>query len=154
MNIFLTHYTLSPPPHTHTKFSTESGHVLKLNLICFGQVVGIFAGFGVLLLVASPFLLLAAPCILCCKCKICKCCDDDDNDAISTWHLLQVSLLVWSQVTVRSDICLMGGRPMGAAADSDVVQSPRDGTLKIRHPCSVCVWNEKVSVKWTSIRVA
>ncbi|KAK7099653.1 E3 ubiquitin-protein ligase RNF144A-like [Littorina saxatilis] len=48
------------------------------------QVVGIFAGFGVLLLVASPFLLLAAPCILCCKCKICKCCDDDDNDAIST----------------------------------------------------------------------
>ncbi|ESP05337.1 hypothetical protein LOTGIDRAFT_181176, partial [Lottia gigantea] len=36
------------------------------------QVVGIFAGFGVLLLVASPFLLLAAPCILCCKCKICK----------------------------------------------------------------------------------
>lgn len=48
------------------------------------QVVGIFAGFGVLLLVASPFLLLAAPCILCCKCKICKCCDDDDNDGIST----------------------------------------------------------------------
>lgn len=43
------------------------------------QVVGIFAGFGVLLLVASPFLLLAAPCILCCKCKICKCCEDDDE---------------------------------------------------------------------------
>ncbi|ELU14626.1 hypothetical protein CAPTEDRAFT_180577 [Capitella teleta] len=42
------------------------------------QVVGIFAGFGVLLLVASPFLLLAAPCILCCKCKASKCCDDDD----------------------------------------------------------------------------
>ncbi|KAK2154512.1 hypothetical protein LSH36_266g00060 [Paralvinella palmiformis] len=41
------------------------------------QVVGIFAGFGILLLVASPFLLLAAPCILCCKCKICKCCEDD-----------------------------------------------------------------------------
>ncbi|XP_074642150.1 E3 ubiquitin-protein ligase RNF144A-like [Tubulanus polymorphus] len=44
------------------------------------QVVGIFAGFGVLLLVASPFLLLAAPCILCCKCKISKCCDEDDTD--------------------------------------------------------------------------
>ncbi|XP_070556672.1 probable E3 ubiquitin-protein ligase RNF144A-A [Ptychodera flava] len=43
------------------------------------QVVGIFAGFGVLLLVASPFLLLAAPCILCCKCKVCRCCDDDDD---------------------------------------------------------------------------
>ncbi|XP_048758848.2 E3 ubiquitin-protein ligase RNF144A-like [Ostrea edulis] len=43
------------------------------------QVVGIFAGFGVLLLVASPFLLLAAPCILCCKCKLCKCCEEDDD---------------------------------------------------------------------------
>nr|XP_006819578.1 PREDICTED: probable E3 ubiquitin-protein ligase RNF144A-like [Saccoglossus kowalevskii] len=43
------------------------------------QVVGIFAGFGVLLLVASPFLLLAAPCILCCKCKVCRCWEDDDD---------------------------------------------------------------------------
>ncbi|KAK3091919.1 hypothetical protein FSP39_023734 [Pinctada imbricata] len=43
------------------------------------QVVGIFAGFGVLLLVASPFLLLAAPCILCCKCKVCKCCEEDEE---------------------------------------------------------------------------
>uniref|UniRef100_A0A8C9UXV3 RBR-type E3 ubiquitin transferase n=1 Tax=Scleropages formosus TaxID=113540 RepID=A0A8C9UXV3_SCLFO len=40
------------------------------------QVVGIFAGFGLLLLVASPFLLLATPFILCCKCKCCK--RDDD----------------------------------------------------------------------------
>ncbi|KAK2189341.1 hypothetical protein NP493_109g07090 [Ridgeia piscesae] len=43
------------------------------------QVVGIFACFGVVLLVASPFLLLAAPCILCCKCKAC---DDDPEDVI------------------------------------------------------------------------
>ena len=49
------------------------------------QVVGIFAGFGVLLLLASPFLLLAAPCILCCKCKASKCCDDDDGDILPTW---------------------------------------------------------------------
>ncbi|XP_064605347.1 probable E3 ubiquitin-protein ligase RNF144A-A [Liolophura sinensis] len=48
------------------------------------QVVGIFAGFGVLLLVASPFLLLAAPCILCCKCKVCKCCDEDDGDGLAS----------------------------------------------------------------------
>ncbi|XP_064626560.1 E3 ubiquitin-protein ligase RNF144A-like [Lineus longissimus] len=48
------------------------------------QVVGIFAGFGVLLLVASPFLLLAAPCILCCKCKWSKCCDDEDGDATTS----------------------------------------------------------------------
>eukprot|EP00094_Tigriopus_californicus_P011726 TCALIF_11329-PB protein Name:"Similar to RNF144A Probable E3 ubiquitin-protein ligase RNF144A (Homo sapiens)" AED:0.18 eAED:0.18 QI:50/1/0.8/1/1/1/5/450/749 len=34
------------------------------------QVIGIFAGFGLLLLVASPVLLIAAPCILCCRCKI------------------------------------------------------------------------------------
>lgn len=33
------------------------------------QVVGIFAGFSFLLLMASPFLLLAAPCLLCCRCK-------------------------------------------------------------------------------------
>ncbi|KAF5903401.1 disintegrin and metalloproteinase domain-containing protein 17 isoform X1, partial [Clarias magur] len=31
------------------------------------QVIGIFAGFGLLLLVASPFLLLATPFLLCCK---------------------------------------------------------------------------------------
>ncbi|XDA73645.1 hypothetical protein R6Z07F_003866 [Ovis aries] len=36
------------------------------------QVVGIFAGFGLLLLVASPFLLLATPFVLCCKCKCSK----------------------------------------------------------------------------------
>ncbi|KAK0182783.1 hypothetical protein PV327_000882 [Microctonus hyperodae] len=35
------------------------------------QVIGIFAGFGLLLLVASPLLLLAAPCIVCCKCRMC-----------------------------------------------------------------------------------
>ncbi|KAG5898064.1 hypothetical protein JTB14_001770 [Gonioctena quinquepunctata] len=36
------------------------------------QVIGIFAGFGILLLVASPLLLLAAPCIVCCKCRACN----------------------------------------------------------------------------------
>nr|XP_018901959.1 PREDICTED: uncharacterized protein LOC109033695 [Bemisia tabaci] len=35
------------------------------------QVIGIFAGFGILLLIASPLLLLAAPCIICCKCRVC-----------------------------------------------------------------------------------
>jgi len=48
------------------------------------QVVGIFAGFGVLLLVASPFLLLAAPCILCLKCKMCKCCIEEEEGNSST----------------------------------------------------------------------
>jgi hypothetical protein len=36
------------------------------------QVIGIFAGFGILLLVASPLLLLTAPCIVCCKCRVCS----------------------------------------------------------------------------------
>jgi E3 ubiquitin-protein ligase RNF144 len=35
-------------------------------------VIAIFAGFGILLLVASPLLLLAAPCIVCCKCRSCQ----------------------------------------------------------------------------------
>ncbi|XP_071964243.1 probable E3 ubiquitin-protein ligase RNF144A-A [Antedon mediterranea] len=43
------------------------------------QVIGVFAGFGLLLLLMSPFLVLAAPCILCCKCKICKCFQDDPD---------------------------------------------------------------------------
>ncbi|XP_078449550.1 putative E3 ubiquitin-protein ligase RNF144A [Lampetra fluviatilis] len=33
------------------------------------QVVCIFAGLGVLLIAASPFLLLAAPCVLCARCR-------------------------------------------------------------------------------------
>lgn len=49
------------------------------------QVIGIFAGFGILLLVASPLLLLAAPCIVCCKCRVCTSgskLDDPDDDII------------------------------------------------------------------------
>uniref|UniRef100_UPI003AACD0B5 E3 ubiquitin-protein ligase RNF144A-like n=1 Tax=Centroberyx gerrardi TaxID=166262 RepID=UPI003AACD0B5 len=44
------------------------------------QVVGIFAGFGLLLLVASPLLLLATPFVLCCKCK----CSKRDDDPLPT----------------------------------------------------------------------
>jgi E3 ubiquitin-protein ligase RNF144 len=43
------------------------------------QVIAIFAGFGILLLVASPLLLLAAPCIVCCKCRSCQEKYDDDE---------------------------------------------------------------------------
>ncbi|TDG47072.1 hypothetical protein AWZ03_006509 [Drosophila navojoa] len=45
------------------------------------QVIGIFAGFGILLLVASPLLLLAAPCIICCKCRGCSGSKIDEVDA-------------------------------------------------------------------------
>ncbi|XP_063242071.1 probable E3 ubiquitin-protein ligase RNF144A [Bacillus rossius redtenbacheri] len=44
------------------------------------QVIGIFAGFGILLLVASPLLLLAAPCIVCCKCRVCSGSSKLDSD--------------------------------------------------------------------------
>lgn len=46
------------------------------------QVVGIFAGFGFLLLVASPLLLLAAPCLLCCRCKNCTKFFDEEPTAV------------------------------------------------------------------------
>ena len=46
------------------------GHSRASVLFHRAQVIGIFAGFGILLLFASPLLLLAAPCLLCCRCKI------------------------------------------------------------------------------------
>ena len=62
-------------------------YIQRVIIFC-SQVVGILAGFGILLLVASPFLLLAAPCILCCKCKICKCCEDNGelDGFTSSWR--------------------------------------------------------------------
>ncbi|RWS01722.1 putative E3 ubiquitin-protein ligase RNF144A-B-like protein [Dinothrombium tinctorium] len=47
------------------------------------QVIGIFAGFGILLLLASPLFLVAAPCILCCNCccsSTCKYLEDVDAE--------------------------------------------------------------------------
>ncbi|XP_059490801.1 probable E3 ubiquitin-protein ligase RNF144A-A [Neocloeon triangulifer] len=48
------------------------------------QVIAIFAGFGILLLVASPLLLLAAPCIVCCKCRACQDKYDEENGENAT----------------------------------------------------------------------
>ncbi|CAG2175607.1 unnamed protein product, partial [Oppiella nova] len=42
------------------------------------QVVGIFAGFGLLILLASPMFILAAPCLLCCRCNSWYKSDDHD----------------------------------------------------------------------------
>lgn len=53
--------------------------ILTFVCLCL-QVIGIFAGFGLLLLVASPFLLLATPFVLCCKCK----CSKGDDDPLPT----------------------------------------------------------------------
>lgn len=55
-------------------------HLTLCSSVSSLQVVGIFAGFGLLLLVASPFLLLATPFVLCCKCK----CSKGDDDPLPT----------------------------------------------------------------------
>lgn len=57
------------------------------------QVIGIFAGFGILLLVASPLLLLAAPCIVCCKCRVCSGSskldtDDEMQEESASWSVM------------------------------------------------------------------
>lgn len=73
-------------------------------------MIGIFAGFGVLLLVASPFLLLAAPCILCCKCKVCRCCDDEDATQTqpSSWYSLSFQIVFFVLYYIsRHKCCLL-----------------------------------------------
>ena len=45
------------------------GHTRASVLWHRAQVIGIFAGFGIVLVLASPLLLLAAPCIFFCDCK-------------------------------------------------------------------------------------
>jgi len=54
------------------KCKGKLGHTRASLLWHRAQVIGIFAGFVVLLLVASPLLLVAAPCIFCCRCKSCS----------------------------------------------------------------------------------
>lgn len=58
----------------------QPSHLTLCSPVSSLQVVGIFAGFGLLLLVASPFLLLATPFVLCCKCK----CSKGDDDPLPT----------------------------------------------------------------------
>ncbi|XP_070395930.1 probable E3 ubiquitin-protein ligase RNF144A-A isoform X3 [Dermacentor albipictus] len=53
-------------------------HVFCWYCLASLDVVGIFAGFGFLLLLASPLLLLAAPCLLCCRCSGCHRCLDPE----------------------------------------------------------------------------
>eukprot|EP00092_Neocalanus_flemingeri_P008234 GFUD01008879.1.p1 GENE.GFUD01008879.1~~GFUD01008879.1.p1 ORF type:complete len:723 (+),score=158.25 GFUD01008879.1:627-2795(+) len=55
------------------------GHSRASVIFHRAQVIGIFAGFGILLLVASPLLLVAAPCIIVCKCRPCS--KSDENAA-------------------------------------------------------------------------
>ena len=59
--------TLRSSTAINMKKCTTIPESCSLNIIVI-QVIGIFAGFAVLLLVASPLLLIAAPCLICCKC--------------------------------------------------------------------------------------
>lgn len=43
-----------------------------ISLCVLLQVVGILVGVSIVVLVTSPLLLLASPCILCCLCKPCR----------------------------------------------------------------------------------
>lgn len=64
-DFLLRHYDKGP-------CKNKLGHSRASVLWHRAQVIGIFAGFGLLLMVASPLLLFVGPCFLCCKCKPCS----------------------------------------------------------------------------------
>ncbi|KAM9852726.1 E3 ubiquitin-protein ligase RNF144B isoform 1-T2 [Aulostomus maculatus] len=64
-DIFLRHYDKGP-------CRNKLGHSRASVMWNRTQVVGILVGVSVIVLVTSPILLLASPCILCCICKPCK----------------------------------------------------------------------------------
>lgn len=64
-DIFLRHYDKGP-------CKNKLGHSRASVMWNRTQVVGILVGVSIIVLVTSPLLLLASPCILCCVCKPCK----------------------------------------------------------------------------------
>ncbi|CDQ68519.1 unnamed protein product [Oncorhynchus mykiss] len=64
-DIFLRHYDKGP-------CRNKLGHSRASVMWNRTQVVGILVGVSVIVLVASPLLLLASPCVLCCLCKPCR----------------------------------------------------------------------------------
>ncbi|KAI1901927.1 hypothetical protein AGOR_G00039460 [Albula goreensis] len=64
-DIFLRHYDRGP-------CRNKLGHSRASVMWNRTQVVGILVGVGIIVLVSSPLLLLASPCILCVVCKPCK----------------------------------------------------------------------------------
>ncbi|KAM8847362.1 E3 ubiquitin-protein ligase RNF144B [Synchiropus picturatus] len=64
-DIFLRHYDKGP-------CRNKLGHSRASVMWNRTQVVGILVGVSVVLLVTSPLILLASPCILCCFCKPCR----------------------------------------------------------------------------------
>ncbi|TWW79659.1 E3 ubiquitin-protein ligase RNF144B isoform X1 [Takifugu flavidus] len=64
-DIFLRHYDKGP-------CRNKLGHSRASVMWNRTQVVGILVGVSIVVLVTSPLLLLASPCILCCICKPCR----------------------------------------------------------------------------------
>ncbi|XP_076006426.1 E3 ubiquitin-protein ligase RNF144B [Genypterus blacodes] len=64
-DIFLRHYDKGP-------CRNKLGHSRASVMWNRTQVVGILVGVSIIMLVTSPLLLLASPCILCCVCKPCR----------------------------------------------------------------------------------
>uniref|UniRef100_A0A3P8VRR3 E3 ubiquitin-protein ligase RNF144B n=1 Tax=Cynoglossus semilaevis TaxID=244447 RepID=A0A3P8VRR3_CYNSE len=64
-DIFLRHYDKGP-------CRNKLGHSRASVMWNRTQVVGILVGVSIVVLVTSPLLLLASPCILCCLCKPCR----------------------------------------------------------------------------------
>ncbi|KAG5857085.1 hypothetical protein ANANG_G00014820 [Anguilla anguilla] len=64
-DIFLRHYDKGP-------CRNKLGHSRASVMWNRTQVVGILVGVSVIVLVTSPLLLLASPCIMCCVCKPCQ----------------------------------------------------------------------------------
>ncbi|XP_028986004.1 E3 ubiquitin-protein ligase RNF144B [Betta splendens] len=64
-DIFLRHYDKGP-------CRNKLGHSRASVMWNRTQVVGILVGVSIIVLVTSPLLLLASPCILCCVCKPCR----------------------------------------------------------------------------------
>ncbi|KAK4311855.1 hypothetical protein Pmani_016677 [Petrolisthes manimaculis] len=71
-DFLLRHYDKGP-------CKNKLGHSRASVLWHRAQVIGIFAGFGLLLVMASPLLLFVGPCLLCCKCKPCSKNDLEDD---------------------------------------------------------------------------
>jgi hypothetical protein len=90
-DFLLRHYDSGPCKH-------KLGHSRASVIWHRTQVVGIFAGFGLLILLASPMFILAAPCLLCCKCNSWYKNDDhEDYDDFNT---------VTSDIVAKSDSIL------------------------------------------------
>lgn len=91
------------------------------------QVIGVFAGFGLLLLLASPMFLLAAPCLLCCRCgNSCRYDENaDDNSSFGS-----------SRSNSRNDSDPFADMSSSASQEREPISSPSTSKLTSQVPSS------------------